>query len=404
MKPIKFIHCADLHLDSPFVGLRNLPEKIYETTKQSTFTSFSKIIETAIQKQVDFIIIAGDLYDGEDRSIRAQLYFRKEMEKLQQEGIDVFLVHGNHDHLGGNWTELNWPKNVHSFPATVETISYETKSCAKIHFYGFSYPKKHVFERMIDYYQKKEGADYHIGILHGHDSKNENHYSYAPFQIKELLEKNFDYWALGHIHKAQILHTEPMILYPGNIQGRHKKETGAKGCYLIEMNGMETKADFIETAPIRWETCQLTSDQQFHQFDDLYYSLIRIKDHWRQKETNIFLQIILPENILNDSLKKQIDLEDILSIMQEGEEEQEHFVWIYQIKLEKNEVNDSSISDEFFRELKQQFRDIRINEPLSALYNHSKIKKYVSPLTEGEQQEIIHEAEKLLFQLLKSKG
>ena len=401
MKSIKFIHCADLHLDSPFVGLKNLPANIYEKTKCSTFASFSKIVEVAIREQVDFVIIAGDLYDGEDRSIRAQLFLRKEFERLDQEGIAVFLVHGNHDHLSGSWTKLKWPKNVYQFPTTVEVIPYETRNKIRIHFYGFSYPKKNVSERMIEHYQKRDGADYHIGILHGHDSNNLAHYRYAPFKVRELIEKDFDYWALGHIHKSQILHKEPMIVYPGNIQGRHKNETGVKGCYLIEMDHFETRWKFIETAPIRWKTLELTAKEPFRCFDDFYQTIIGIKDDWRQKGTNVFFQINLNENQFDVSMTDRIDLEDMLQLLQEGEEQQDCFIWIYQLDIQKNETNGQVISNEFFQELSKQFRHVDIKEPLSFLFDHPKAKKYLAPLTEEEQHHILHEAEKLLFRLLK---
>lgn len=402
MKKIKFIHCADLHLDSPFVGLRNLPSKIYEQTKQSTFASFSKIIDTAIEEMVDFIIIAGDIYDGEDRSIRAQLFFREQMENLAKKGIHVFLVYGNHDHLGGNWTKLTWPNNVHEFPPTVETIPFESRQGSKIHFYGFSYSKKHVTEHMIDFYTKKEQADFHIGILHGHDSTNKSHYSYAPFKVNELLEKNFRYWALGHIHKSQILHMEPTILYPGNIQGRHKNESGAKGCYLIEMDEATTKVDFIETAPIRWEKEILGEEEKYSTFDELYTTLQNIKEAWRETGKNVFLQISVHQEAIADSVFQWFQSEEMIEFMQEGEVEQTPFVWLYELSLEESEQrNVSDVPDEFSQKLKQQLYELDLQEPLASLYNNPKTRRFLNPLTEEEQQDIIRNTEKIIYQLLK---
>ena len=289
MKSLKFIHCADLHLDSPFVGLK-LPRRLHELARQSTFSSFTRIVNKAIEEEVDFLVIAGDLYDGEDRSIRAQIYFRNEMEKLAGKGIPVFIVHGNHDHLSGNWTKLKWPDNVFVFPGDVKMIPHCTKDGVRVHLYGFSYAKRHVRERMISHYRKEEGADFHIGILHGHDSKNGNHYSYAPFTVKELAGKGFDYWALGHIHQRQVLKKDPLIIYPGNIQGRHRNETGEKGCYLIEMSEKETKASFIETAPIRFERQKLDLEHGVKNFDDFYGEVMNVKDEWRQKASSLTRQ------------------------------------------------------------------------------------------------------------------
>lgn len=128
METVKFIHCADLHLDSPFVGLKTLPKPIYDEMKESTFHAFSNVVDLAIDEAVDFVIIAGDLYDGEDRSIRAQLFLKKELERLEKEDIHVFIIHGNHDHLGGKWTKVNMPFNAHIFKTKAEMIPYTTKN------------------------------------------------------------------------------------------------------------------------------------------------------------------------------------------------------------------------------------------------------------------------------------
>lgn len=149
MKQISFIHAADLHLDSPMAGLKHLPAELFNRTKESTFTSLQKLTQTAIRLQVDFVIIAGDVFDGEDRSLKAQSRFRKEMLKLEAEGIPVYVVHGNHDHLNGSWVHLDMPKNVYVFPSEVETMKLTTKSGEIVHLYGFSYPVRHVVDRKI---------------------------------------------------------------------------------------------------------------------------------------------------------------------------------------------------------------------------------------------------------------
>jgi DNA repair exonuclease SbcCD nuclease subunit len=158
MQEISFIHCADLHLDSPMIGLKNLPSSIKHRLQESTFTAFKKIIDEAIQRKVDFVIIAGDIYDGEDRSLRAQIRFRQEMERLEQQGIAVFIIHGNHDHLSGKWIQMKFPDNVHIFPANVSKFEYK-KENTKVHLYGFSYESRHLYKRMIDHYQKENEAD-----------------------------------------------------------------------------------------------------------------------------------------------------------------------------------------------------------------------------------------------------
>jgi len=401
MKPVTFIHCADLHLDSPFLGLKSFPRQIYETIQKSTFHSFSKIVNEAIDRQVDFLIIAGDLYDGEDRSIRAQIFFQREMERLNEVGIPVFVVHGNHDHLGGNWTRISTPKNVHIFSKDVECKQIITKNGCKVNLYGFSYEKKHIEEAPLSQYEKKDGADYHIGILHGHDQQNENHYRYAPFHVHELLEKEFDYWALGHIHKSNILHKDPYILYPGNIQGRHRKELGDKGCYLVELGKSETHLQFLSTATIRWEHFRLPKDLNFKTFEALYQSCLKVKEEFRKTDQHIFVELSLNKSQINQTFINQFSKEDLLFLLQEGEENQRNFVWVYNVHIIESERS-PSIEGPFFEELHELFMNLDdLSEHISLLYQNPKTRKYLDELTSDEKNMIIHDAEKLLFDLLK---
>ena len=156
MKSISFIHGADLHLDSPMVGLSYLPKEIFERLKESTFTALSHLVDAAIVHEVDFVILAGDLFDEQDRSVRAQIRLQKEMERLNKEEIEVFVIHGNHDHLNGDWVHLDFPKNVHVFPERVEVKFHTTKTNAVAHLYGFSYPTRHLENNYLSQYRKKK--------------------------------------------------------------------------------------------------------------------------------------------------------------------------------------------------------------------------------------------------------
>ncbi|MCU9612523.1 DNA repair exonuclease [Caldibacillus lycopersici] len=402
MKGISFIHCADLHLDSPFVGLKSIPNNIFQQIQQSTFQAFRNIVDFAIERQVDFIIIAGDLYDGEDRSIRAQILFRNEMERLEKEGIPVFIVHGNHDHLNGSWTELQMPKSVVTFGENVEMKALQTKRGESVHLYGFSYKQKHVSERMIEHYQKVDGADYHIGILHGHDSQNPNHYSYAPFKISELLEKNFDYWALGHIHKRAILYENPMIIYPGNIQGRHKKENGEKGFYSISLNGTNCVAKFIPAASVVWETCALPN-KQINSFDELYQACMQVKNEISAPNKKVLLAITIDEQLIAPNVRDWLYSEEFLSLLQEGENQEGSFVWIYELTIKEAAMGDQvRIEDSFFTEIEAIIENLTdIGVPLAPLYSNPKTKKYIQDLTLEDEWNIKRSARAIIQQLLK---
>ncbi|WP_424237918.1 metallophosphoesterase family protein [Bhargavaea ginsengi] len=253
---IRFIHAADLHLGSPFKGFAGLPGKMAQTVRESTFTAFRNLISHAAETRPDFLLIAGDIYDGEDRSLRAQEQFRMGMETLREKGVPVFVSHGNHDHLAGSWVRFSLPDNVHVFGPQVETAELNVRgTTVKIH--GFSYPERHMTEPVIRHYPQGMGDAVEIGMLHGSIRGNEAHDVYAPFTKDELLGKGYDYWALGHIHKRQVLHAQPPIVYPGSLQGLHRKESGIKGFYEVEIGQGTSSLEFIPAGALVFGTAEI---------------------------------------------------------------------------------------------------------------------------------------------------
>ncbi|MED4227617.1 DNA repair exonuclease [Neobacillus cucumis] len=403
MKKISFIHAADLHLDSPMVGLKHLPANIYNRVKESTFTSLKQLSETAIERKVDFVIIAGDLFDGEDRSLRAQSLFRKEMIKLKENNIPVYIVHGNHDHLNGSWVHLDMPENVHVFSSKVETKKLQTKSGEVIHLYGFSYGTRHVFERKIDEYQKVDGADYHIGILHGNESSGTEHDNYAPFTVKELDEKNFDYWALGHIHKRAELSLHPPIIYPGNIQGRNKKESGSKGFYHVSFLDSDAKLDYVEASDIIWEDVTVNAAKAVS-FDDLYHLCLKVISRIRNERKGTFITLSLKDTQLADVRGQSSIKSDLLELLLEDEKDEESFVWVSDLKLtEKLMIDKEKLIKEanFYGELFETINHyVQVEKALAPLFEHPIGRKYLHPLSVTEKDELLEKAEKLLIELL----
>lgn len=241
---IRFIHAADLHLGSPFKGFAGLSGKMAETVRESTFTAFRNLIDHAARTRPDFLLIAGDVYDGEDRSLRAQEQFRRGMETLSKAGVPVFVSHGNHDHLAGSWVRFSLPDNVRVFGPKVEIVQLTIRG-THVNIHGFSYPERHVTEPVIGHYPQAEGDAVEIGMLHGSIRGDEAHDVYAPFTKDELLGKGYDYWALGHIHKRQVLNEQPPIVYPGSLQGLHRKETGVKGFYDVTIGQGAVSMEFV---------------------------------------------------------------------------------------------------------------------------------------------------------------
>lgn len=405
MKKVKFIHAADIHLDSPMIGLQALPESIFRRLQDSTFKAFRQLIDAAILHQVDFVILAGDIFDNEDRSIRAQVFLRKEMERLAEKGIPVYIVHGNHDHLSGNWNEIKYPSNVYIFGESVETKEIILKDNVVIHIHGFSYRERHIFERKIRDYERKAGADFDIGILHGNMEGNNEHGNYAPFHLKELLEKEFDYWALGHIHKRNILHQDPFVVYPGNIQGRNKKETGIKGCYLVSLQENSSELQFIETGEVLWIDLFLDASKIVN-FDSLLQLIQGEMSGIRREGKGVIASLTLQN--LDSGVLGTAAVTDVLELLQEDERDEGSFVWPANIKVEEKlhwEREELAKDSDFYGELFKVMEDFEgIEQILAPLYNQHGAKKLLSPLTKDEMEGIRQEAETLLIQRLLKNG
>ncbi|CAM3649684.1 metallophosphoesterase family protein [Mesobacillus zeae] len=406
MKEISFIHSADLHLDSPMTGLKALPETIFKRLRQSTFKALANIVDKAIEHQVDFVILAGDIFDGEDRSLKAQSGFRKEMERLGEEGIPAYVIHGNHDHLGGNWPRIELPSNVHIFSDKLGVEHFSKKDGTSVNLYGFSYPERHVQERWINQYEKEDGADFHIGILHGHSEGDTEHGRYAPFTLPELVSKRFDYWALGHIHKRRVLSEDPPVIYPGNPQGRNRKESGPKGCYLVKMYEGGTECRFIETNDIVWQERHV--DGSALDSAGTLYRLCRSEiEQVREsgKGTLLLLRIDHVDPTVKE-LTEAIDSGEMLEILQEDESEEESFVWIAGLTFSRDFRYDREAlkaHSEFYGELFSVIDQYdRHEDSLAPLYSHSIARRHTEEQSEETRREVLEEAERMLVELFES--
>ncbi|MGF2615236.1 DNA repair exonuclease [Rossellomorea vietnamensis] len=393
MSKVTFIHTADLHLDSPFKGLKHLPEELFQRVQNSTFVSFERIVDHALRKKVDLFLISGDLYDEEDRSIRAQARLKKQFQRLCEAGIAVYIIHGNHDYLGNYWSHLEMPDNVKVFGADVEEFIHTTNGGSRVHLYGFSYDTRHVLERKaVDYPAVRNNGDIHIALLHGSEAgETSAHETYAPFTIKDLKEKNYHYWALGHIHVRQELSASPPIVYPGNIQGRHRKETGPKGCYTVTIDNEGSELEFIETQEILWEktTISLKEETKLSQV----FELCKSEMERFRKNGNTFLEIEITdtEGLGADVLEK-IKTGEILEAFQDGEEHQDAFVWVHSLRIKENTgiayiEGQETFLNEMIHNI-QGWDEQSWDEASSALFLHPQAHRYIDSLQPEEKEEI----------------
>ncbi|MCT8139487.1 DNA repair exonuclease [Anaerobacillus sp. CMMVII] len=410
MKNIRFIHAADLHLDSPFQGLRDLPEKLFHYVRESTFEALQMLVNHAINYQVDFVVLAGDLFDGENRSLMAQAKLKKAMEQLHQFGIACYIIHGNHDPLNGTWIPLSWPENVFFFKDEVEVFEF-TKNDVSVHLYGYSYPQKIVKENIASQFQRVGTADFHIGILHGTAEGQEGHDNYAPFSIQELVEKDFDYWALGHIHKRQILHESPFVAYSGNIQGRHSKEKGEKGVFLVELDDFKSsKLTFLPTSTLIWEELTIPI-KGIETIDELKTCCETTLHDAKQCGKNVFAILrFIGSGPLHTNLMEEID--DLVEILNWNQEEKEHFTFIVERKLEtigewdRDQLKKEQhlLSDIVSTVDRLSIGEDPLHEVLAEVYRNQRLKRFLTPISQEQQRQLLQEAESyILTELLKER-
>jgi DNA repair exonuclease SbcCD nuclease subunit len=254
-----FIHAADLHLDSPFKSIAHLDPGLADRLISESQAAFSRLIEHCIGEKVDFLLISGDAFDSGSGNLSGQLHFLSGMNKLESAGIPVYMICGNHDPLDQWSSHLDLPANVHQFSGDqVERITHTIEG-QDIGIYGISYPTREEQRNLAQLFKSDASDAFSIGLLHGNFGSNTGHANYAPFILPDLQSAGMDYWALGHIHKRQIVSdSRPLAIYPGNIQGRHFNETGEKGCMKIQIeSGAVQATDFVPLSKVVFERVEL---------------------------------------------------------------------------------------------------------------------------------------------------
>jgi DNA repair exonuclease SbcCD nuclease subunit len=397
---IRFIHAADLHLDRPFDGLSDLPGALHERVKESTFKALDRLIDKALAQAVDFLIIAGDVFDDSHRSLIAQRRFIRAMNRLAEASIPAFIAFGNHDHLDDPWNRLAFPGNVHVFPASPSMIPYIKPSGERVHLYGFSYLSRHVKEDMTQGYRRQEGADYHIGVLHGALGSGEASDLYAPFSIAELTALGFDYWALGHIHKRQQLSPPLPIWYPGDIQGLSIKETGRKGALLVELDSGGAGTDFFQTDAIRWEK-RIVKPAAGSGAEEAERLAEAEKEAVRGDKDGVFLRLdyVFAEN--GQSIERLRGLVgELTDALNEDEASRDDFVWLLPGRLtvrpdwDKQKMLESPhFIGDVFRLIE---KDETVRHALSPLLDGRMGRRYLGMPGEAELRRIRNEAEQLI--------
>lgn len=315
---MKFLHIADVHLDSPFLGLSFLPSELFCQIKNAIQLSFEKAVNFAIDNDVDLVLLAGDTFDSIHPTPQSKIFFANQIKRLVDRQIQVVMVLGNHDYSQIDDLLLNESPyfKIIGSNEQIEQVDFMTKSQYKYRVVGFSYQHNHITEDIIAKYPPKSTSIYTIGLAHaGMKQSSVDQNNYAPFTLNEVKNLNYDYFALGHIHLRQVLSQEPWIVYSGNLQGRHVNEKDAKGFYFgqVDEQSQNTQLQFIDVSPIVWQTVDLTLDEPFKSTTKLCTKIQNLLADNNLRPTLFTLNIIGAE-LLSDA---QLDMLNDKSMYEE---------------------------------------------------------------------------------------
>ena len=414
-----FVHAADLHLDCPFGGIRDIPPEVAAALKDATFTAWDRIVDLSIESGAAFLVVAGDVYNSTDKSLRAQLRFRDGLARLAEAGIPSYIVFGNHD-PAGEWSDaLDWPDRAHFLShKSVETRDVVSNGTQIAGVTGISYPKREVRENLAARYTRGDRSVFSVALLHCSCGPSGDHEPYAVCTLDDLSRQTFDYWALGHIHTRAILKDSgPAVVYPGNPQGLNPKETGARGCYLVHVDDSGVPhPEFCETDSIRWFRQEIKIDGMTREQE----VITALRDEVEQiravagRPALVRFELIGRGGV-HASLSRASVLNDITGDLRNWEALEGDFVWVESLRastkpavdLEERRKAEDFVGD-FLRTVQEARENPEVFEALKSaldpLFNDSRAHKVLSQPTDERMHEWLDAAEVYAFDALVGDG
>ena len=373
---MKFIHAADIHLDSPLEGLERYEGAPVDLIRGATRRALENLVELAFREQVDFVVIAGDLYDGDWRDFNTGMFFIRQMHKLCETGIRLYLIAGNHDAANNMTRKLRLPVNPNGDAVMLSHEQAETRRLEDlgVAIHGRSFANQAETQNMVPGYPMPISNWFNLGILHTSlIGADDGHDTYAPCSPSDLRSKGYDYWALGHIHKRSRLPNEgsalvlPPILYSGNIQGRHIREPGARGCFLVTVDHRhQMEIEFRPLDVFRWEICLVscvgcnTTDDVLERFRDSL-RLLCVKHDRLPLGVRVRLEgpTAVHQRLTSHRTAITAEIRSIATIVSDGQ------AWIEQVQIATREASEK-VSKELgegpLAELNRYFDELPNNE------------------------------------------
>ncbi len=339
MNPFSFVHCSDLHIDSPFKGVTAQSARIALQLQAATMQSYQNIIDLCIERKVDFLVIAGDVYDSANRQIQAQLGFFDGLKRLADHDIRCYIAHGNHDPQTG-WCKSLRFEDVKStvFPVRATDFVIERRGIKLANIVGISYKEAKEERNLVGDFNRRlpelEPGLFNIAVLHCNVGNSAAHANYAPCSLQDLLSSKYDYWALGHVHERKTLSDRPAVVYPGNSQGRNIRERGPKGAVVVTVDAeARVTTEFVATDTVRWELGTIAIDE-ISTIDKLDERLMNALDRMKANADgrSLICRIELTgRGELYDKLKDDATRRQLISRCRAAFEREKQFCWLEQL-------------------------------------------------------------------------
>lgn len=426
MDIVRYVHAADLHLDTPFQGLsRELVREgqLSRLMQDATFTALDRLFRLCEEERPDFLVLAGDIYNQEQYSVRAQLALRDGCVRLQVSGIRVFVAHGNHDPLSSRLSAVDWPANVTIFGPEPEHHLLEKNGLPLAVVHGISHARDKESRNLARLFRRDAGQNcFQLGVLHCTLDNLAKSDRYAPCSLEDLRQSGLDAWALGHIHQRTLWEEMPFLAYSGNTQGLHIRETGPRGCLLVtaraQDDGWRCSAQFHALAPVQWAQLTLDVDgtERLDEVDKRLGSLLETTAGGLDPACEALLVrvVLTGRTPLDSELRDPATLTDLQERMVYLASASPR-VWVKDLLPETRPLADH---DEYLRRedllgetlrLAQRLRQEpqRLREvghaALTPLFGHNRLRHVLSQPDEAETLRLLEEAERLCMDLLEER-
>ena len=334
-----FVHAADLHLDTPFHGIGEVAPFVAASLREASLAAFDAIVELAIERDAAFLVVAGDIYDGADRGLRAQLRFRDGLERLSRHDIASFVVHGNHDPVLTGWSAIrSWPELVTVFGSErVEVATVHRHGLPIATVQGISYATAATTENLAVRFSRPPGPGLAVGVLHCNVTGVASGYAnYSPCTLEDLRRTGLDYLALGHIHERHVIgpstDSRQWVVYPGNSQARSPRRTeqSPKGAVVVHVaDGEVEQVEFVPCDRVRFDEvgCDISHLDDLGELEDSLADLARQRLANADGRSLVLRGRLHGRGALHRDLLRPGTLDGLLRVLRDMTDEREPFVW-----------------------------------------------------------------------------